>query len=192
MEGAVGGHRHDPAGGGRMTWLLRLVRRSTLERELDKELRFHLDSAIDDLVRGGMSRTEAERVARIQLGGLEQVKEDARDARGTRWAEDWWNDTRYALRSMLRAPAFSVAAIFTLAIGIGANVSVWRIIDALLRRALPVEKPEELHAIERVGIEEGVYRIARPTLLEMRAALPDSIPLAGMSSIASAYATIGA
>ena len=174
-----------------MTWISRLFRRSSLERDLDKELRFHVASAVDDLVRGGMSRAEAERVARVQLGGVEQVKEDARDARGTRWVEDWISDTRYALRAMLRAPAFSVAAILTLAIGIGANVSVWRIIDALVRRALPVDTPETLHAVKRVGLEDDTYRISRPTLLEMRAALPDSIPLAGMSSINSAYVTVG-
>lgn len=174
-----------------MTWISRLFRRSALERDLDKELRFHIDSAVADLVRGGMPRAEAERVARIELGGMEQVKEDARDARGTRWIEDWWTDTRYALRSMLRAPAFSVAAVLTLAIGIGANISVWRIIDALVRRPLPVDAPEQLHAIKRVGIEDGVYRLSRPTLLEMRAASPDSLELAGMSSIAAAYATIG-
>jgi predicted permease len=174
-----------------MNWLSRLFRRSTLERDLDKELRFHIETAVDDLVRGGMPRAEAERVARVQLGGVEQVKEDARDARGTRWVEDWISDTRYALRAMLRAPAFSAAAILTLAIGIGANVSVWRIIDALVRRALPVETPETLHAVKRVGIEDDTYRISRPTLLEMRAALPDTMQLAGTSSIASTYVTIG-
>ena len=174
-----------------MSWISRLFHRAALERDLDKELRFHIDSAVADLVRGGMPRAEAERVARIELGGVEQVKEDARDARGTRWIEDWWTDSRYALRSMRRAPAFSVAAVLTLAIGIGANVSVWRIIDALVRRPLPVDKSETLHAVKRVGLEDNTYRISRPTLLAMRAALPDSIALAAMSSITSAYVTIG-
>ncbi|HYC52046.1 MAG TPA: ABC transporter permease, partial [Gemmatimonadaceae bacterium] len=174
-----------------MTWLARLFGRSRLERELDKELHFHMESAIADHMRDGMSRADAERLARIQLGGVEQVKESTRDARGTRWVEDWLSDTRYALRSMLRAPAFTVAAILTLAIGIGANVSVWRIIDALIRRSLPVAEPAQLHAVKRVGIEENVYRLSRPTFLEMRAALPDSTGIAAMSSIVSAYATIG-
>src|ERR1051325_4272890 len=117
--------------------LSRLLRRRSLERDLDKELRFHLDAAVDDFVRGGMTRDDARRRARIELGGLEQVKEDARDVRGTRVIEHWWTDTRYALRTMARSPGFTIAAVLTLAIGIGGNTAVWSVIDALMRRALP-------------------------------------------------------
>ena len=88
-----------------MSWLGRLFRRNALERELDKELRFHIDAAVEDHVRAGLSRDEAFRRARIELGGVEQVKEDARDARGTRWLEDLVADVRYALRGMARSPS---------------------------------------------------------------------------------------
>ncbi len=174
-----------------MSWIGRLLRRSRLERELAKELQFHLDEAAADLERAGLTRSEARRVARVELGGVEMVKEDARDARGTRWFEDWWTDTRYAARAMLRSPGFSFAAALTLAIGIGANTSVWSILQALTRRSLPIPRPEQLHAIKRVGIEEGSYLISHPLLLRLRAALPDSIEIAATGSAARMYATPG-
>src|SRR6185295_14819170 len=120
-----------------MTWLGRLFGRKRLERELDKELQFHLDAAVADLMRAGLTREAAIRRARIEIGGLEQVKEETRDARGTRLVEDLIADTRYALRGMLRSPAFTTAAVLTLAVGIGANTAVWSIVEALMLRSLP-------------------------------------------------------
>ena len=172
-----------------MSWISRLFRRRSLERDLDKELQFHLDAAAADFVRGGMSRDEAHRRARIELGGLEQVKEDARDARGTRFVEDWWTDTRYALRTMARSPGFTIAAVLTLAIGIGANTAVWSVIDALMRRTLPVDRPEELVAVKRVGVEDGSYILSHPALLNMRAAARGT-DIAAMASVFRSYATI--
>jgi predicted permease len=174
-----------------MSWFTRLVRRRALERELDKELQFHLDSAADDFERLGLSRAEGRRRARVELGGVEQVKESARDARGTRWIEDWWTDTRYALRAMARSPGFSAAAALTLAIGVGANTSVWSILDALMRRTLPVARPEQLYAITKQGIDDGTNLVSHPLMLRFQQALPDSQRLAGMASVARLYATIG-
>src|SRR5688572_17900068 len=161
-----------PGSGHRVSWLGRLFRRERLERELDKELQFHLDAAAADLIRDGMSPDEARRVARVQLGGLEYVKEETRDARGTGWVIDWWRDTRYALRGMARSPAFSAAAILTIAIGVGANTAVWSILDALMRRSLPVERPEELHALKHVGVDDDHYRTSHPLMLQLQAVLP--------------------
>jgi predicted permease len=181
-----------------MTWLGRLFRRRALERDLDREVRFHIDAATDDLERAGMSRADARRTALLQFGGVEQMKEHARDARGTRAVEDFFSDIRHALRAMRRAPGLSLAAVLTLAIGIGANTSVWRIMDALMRRALPVERPEELYTVKRVrlgdndgqrGRGDGQDRqVSYPTMQQMRAALPDSTRLAGMSAIVRLYA----
>src|SRR5688572_26607561 len=173
-----------------MSWIGRLFGRARLERELDKELQFHLDAAAADHIRGGMSPGEARRIARVQLGGLEQVKEDARDARGTAWLTDAVADVRYALRGMVRSPAFTAAAILTLAIGVGANTAVWSILDALMRRSLPVARPEELHALKRTGLGDDHYRFSHPLLLQLQATLPDSTRLAAMSAMARAYATI--
>src|ERR1041385_3413081 len=182
MEGAVEGH-FSRARDRHMTWIGRLFGRNALERDLDKEVRFHIEAATEDLMRGGLSRNEARRRALIQFGGVERTKEDTRDSRGTRWVEDFVTDVRHALRAMRRAPGLSLAAILTLAVGIGANTSVWSIVDALMRRSLPVERPEELYALKRVGLEDNNYRLSYPTFLRMRGALPDSTRLAAMSSI---------
>ena len=91
-----------------MSWWHRLWHRKQMEEQLEKELRFHLDQHADDLVAGGRDPVEARRETRLALGGPEQVKELCRDARGTRWLEDLWQDLRYALRT-LRQPGFAAA-----------------------------------------------------------------------------------
>src|SRR5918998_24372 len=161
-----------------MLWITRLFRRRALERDLERELQFHLDAATEDLVRAGVPPDKARRMARLELGGLEQVKEATRDARGTRWVEDWWTDTRYALRSMARSPGFSAAAALTLALGLGANTALWSISDALMRRALPIDRPEELHAVKKVGLDEGSYHISHPQMQRLQSAAGDSVRIA--------------
>src|SRR5687767_9815763 len=124
MAGVVDRDLADP---GRcvMSWLMRLFGRNRLEREMDREMSFHLDAAIADHVRAGLSPDEARRRARIDFGGPEQMKEATRDARGTRWVEDFFHDCRFAVRGMRRSPVFATAAVLTIAIGVGANTAVW-------------------------------------------------------------------
>ena len=174
-----------------MSWLGRLLRREKMERELDKELQFHVDAQTEDLVRAGVPIDEARRQARVMFGGVDQVKEDARDARGTRWVEDWVRDTRMALRGMARSPGFTAAAVLTLAIGIGANTAVWSIVDALMLRALPVDAPEEIHAVRKSGFEDDSYLMSYIRYQRLSRALTDSTTLAGMSSQGSMYAILG-
>jgi predicted permease len=172
-------------------WLRRFVRRDAMERDLERELASHLDAQTEDLVRAGIPRDEARRQARLLIGGVEVVKEDARDARGTRWADDWVRDTRHALRAMARSPGFTAAAVLTLAIGIGANTAVWSIVDALMLRALPVEAPHEIRAVRKVGFEDDSYLMSYIRYQRLRAVLPDTMALSGMSSQLSMYASIG-
>src|SRR5512139_420349 len=128
--------RLDFAGGGDhgMNWLRRLLSRGRLERELERELAFHVERLEEDLAAKGMPAAEARRQALLRFGGLESVKEAARDARGTRWIESLAGDVRYAFRTMARAKAFTLAAILSLALGVGANTSVFGVIQALLLR----------------------------------------------------------
>lgn len=130
-----------------MTWLSRLLRRNRVEAQLDAELRDHLERQAADYVGAGMSTPEARRRAALELGGLEQVKELCRDARGTRWIEDLVQDLRYGARLCAKGPSFTIVATLTLALGIGANTAIFTLIHAVMLRPLPVRAPEELVAV---------------------------------------------
>src|SRR6185295_13207941 len=100
-------------------------RRARMESELDKELRFHVEQRTADLVKEGVAPGEARRRALLEFGGIEAAKEDCRDARGTRWLEDFFHDCRYGLRLLRRSPVFTIVAILSLALGIGANTAIF-------------------------------------------------------------------
>jgi predicted permease len=130
-----------------MTWLTRVWRRTKMEEQLEKELRFHLDQHAADLIAHGYHPDEARREARIALGGPEQVKEECRDARGTRWLEDFWRDFRYALRTLRQKPGFAAVALSTLALGIGATTVMFTVINGVLLKPLPFPDPSRLVAV---------------------------------------------
>lgn len=109
-----------------------LLRRHTVERELDAEFQFHVERQADVYERAGMSRQEAMRRARLAFGGIECTKEASRDVRGTRWPEALAQDACYAVRSLRKHATFTVTVALTLAIGIGANAAMFALVDALL------------------------------------------------------------
>jgi predicted permease len=127
-----------------MTWWHRLWRRSKMEEQLEKELRFHLDQHTTDLIAQGHDPAEARRQARLTLGGPEQVKEKCRDARGTRWLEDLLQDFRYALRTLRHEPGFAAVALCTLALGSGATTVMFTVINGVLLKPLSYPEPERL------------------------------------------------
>jgi putative ABC transport system permease protein len=152
-----------------MTWWQRLWRRKKMEEELEKELRFHLDQHTADLIAQGLGPEEARRRAGLALGGPEQVKEKCRDARGTRWLEDLLQDLRYGARISIRKPGFTLIAVSTLALGIGANTAIFSVINALLLRSLPFAKADQLVMIWETQPDVRGPVGAYPDFLDWRA-----------------------
>jgi len=117
--------------------LLVLFRRAELEREMDEELRAHVEMEREELTRGGLSAEEARRQALAAFGGVERTKEEAREARGFPWLEDLAQDVRYAARGLARTPGFALAVVLTIGVAVGANTAAFSWVDRLVLRPLP-------------------------------------------------------
>ena len=124
-----------------------LSRRKSMEAELDEELRAHLERQVEKYIQSGLTREEAARRARLQFGGLEQVKEECRDARGVNFIQTLVRDVRYGLRMLAKNPGFTAVAVLTLALGIGANTAIFTLVDAVMLKSLPVANPQELYRV---------------------------------------------
>ncbi len=137
-----------------------LRQRRRVARELDEELRFHLEMEIQSNLRAGMGPAEARRVALRDLGGIEQTKEAVRDVR-TLWLDSVWQDLRLALRMLRRSPGFTIVSLLSLALGIGVNLSIFTVVNAVFLRALPgVTDSDSLvsihHRSRRAGVSTGI------------------------------------
>ena len=124
-----------------------LFRGRTLDADLDEEMHSHLELAVEENVQRGMPAGEARKAALREFGGVTQIKEDFRVQRGLPFFETLAQDTRYALRQLFKSPGFTLTAILTLALGIGANTAIFTLVQGILLRSLPVNDPSRLYRI---------------------------------------------
>ncbi len=122
-----------------------LFRRDDFERAMSDEMRFHMDAYAADLVRAGVAPEDARRRARVEFGPATSLQDECREARGARLVDELRQDLRYVSRQLRRAPGFTMAAVLSLALGIGANSAIFGLMDAVLFRTLPVASPGELY-----------------------------------------------
>jgi len=135
-----------------------LFRRADVERDLDDELRFHLEHETEKYVRMGFSPSDARRQALLVFGGVDQTKEEHRDGRGVRWLTDAVSDARFAVRTLVRSPALAGAAVVTLALGIGATAAIFSTVNAVVLRPLPFPRSDRLVMLWEKNPDRGWYK----------------------------------
>ena len=156
--------------------------RDAAENQLDDELRFHFDREVEKLINSGHAREEAVRRACLAFGGVEQIKEHCRDARGVRLVENLRQDFRFGLRQLCKSPGFAIVAILTLALGIGANTAIFSMVNALLLHPYDFRDLDQLVRVwEYRGVDAGI---------DERALAPaDAARFANSTQVFSAFAT---
>ncbi|MFW6198352.1 MAG: ADOP family duplicated permease [Acidobacteriota bacterium] len=173
-------------------WLRALFRRRRLEDDLDAELRFHLERETEALIEAGLAPREARRRARAGFGGIDAIKEECREARGTYFLESTLQDLRYGLRMLIRYPGFTITAVATLALTIGAASTVLTLGHALFLQPLPAAEADELvelRVTRRQGREIG--RASYPDYAHFRDSTRTLDGLAAVYDTAPLYVRTG-
>ncbi|HEX4076240.1 MAG TPA: ABC transporter permease [Candidatus Acidoferrales bacterium] len=155
------------------TWFARFAAmfdKQRRDREFAAELDSHVRMHIEDNLRAGMATEEARRQALLQLGGVEQTKENYRDRRGLPWLETLLQDIRFGVRMLAKSPGLTFVVVVTLALGIGANTAIFGIVNGFLLRPLPVRDPEQITvlAIQQKDAPVGSSGFAYPEFVDFR------------------------
>jgi putative ABC transport system permease protein len=151
---------------------------------MDAELRFHLDSRVEELVQSGMTSRDAELQARREFGPLDLIKDDCRDHKPAEWLAIAWRDVRHACRFLRRSPGFTAAAIATVALGVGANAAIVGVVYAALIRPLPYADPARLYAVDVVMRERAAEFPTVPATVQIYRAWRDATTaFSGMAAL---------
>jgi predicted permease len=142
--------------------------RARLERDLDDELQYHIESKAAELMQQGWSSTEALTEARRGIGGIEQRKEECRDQRGLGWLEEFVQDLRYALRMLRKNPVFSIVAALTMALAIGANTAIFTVVNGVILKSLPFPEPNRLLVVSGTSKTSSSVAVSYPDYLDWR------------------------
>src|SRR3954469_4583139 len=124
-----------------------LLQREQVDRDLDEELEAYLGLLAEAKVAAGLRPEEARRAALLELGGVDQVKERVREIRVGHFLGTVWQDMRYGVRALVKSPAFTVVAVLSLTLGIGANTAIFSVVNGILLRSLPYPEPERIVAV---------------------------------------------
>ena len=171
-------------------WFCRIVgafSKGDREAEMVEEMRQHLEQLTERKIAAGMSPNEARNAARREFGGVEQIKEIAREQRVWMWPDQLWKDFRFALRQLRKSPAFSLVAVLTLALGIGANVAIFSVVNAVLLRPFAFAQPEKLIWIWAQRAETSRGNFTLPEFCDYR---DQNTLLEGLAAIGSYNANL--
>lgn len=167
-----------------LSWRRSVSCRRRMEQEMDNELRFHIESYCEDLVRSGISPEEAKRRTRLEFGSVDARKDECRDALGLRLIYEAAADLRYAFRMLRQAPGFTAVAVVSLALGIGANTAIFTLMETALWKTIPVKNPEQLRLFSWVS--------GRHTVMDSLWGNYSSTPTGGATSTSFSYAVFKA
>src|SRR5215470_4662256 len=147
-----------------------LFRRRQADKELDDELRDHVERRTEEYVAKGLPPAEARRQALLEMGGVEKRKEECREARRVTWLQDLARDVRYGIRILRQSPGFTIVAVLTLALGIGANTAIFSILESQLWRPLPFPDSEHIYAVNTRPPDNPTrwFGLTGPEFLEWR------------------------